>query len=177
MNASARTLLIVEDEIDIREILVSFLEPLNLNILQAGNGKAALEIIEDKKNTIHAIFTDISMPEMTGLQLLGELKQNYDEIPIVMVSALGDRESLLEALRLGATDFIEKPFKDEQVLAVARRVLEIGESQKVLNKIAHQLADDPMSNVSRIFDMQKEKRKIAILTKKNNQEGKRRSKG
>jgi DNA-binding NtrC family response regulator len=94
------------------------------------------------------------------------------EKPVVIVSAFGDRENLLEALRLGASDFLEKPFTEDMVLTIAKRVLEIGASKRALGRLASEEGEG-VSNVSRIFDMHKERRKIAVLSKKLNMESRR----
>ena len=172
MTAKQRTLLLVDDEADIRDILESYLEALGLKILHAENGKSALKILDNPESKVDAIFSDIAMPELNGLGLLSEVMLKHQDIPVVIVSAFGDRENLLEALRLGASDFLEKPFTEDMVLTIAKRVLEIGASKRALGRLASEEGEG-VSNVSRIFDMHKERRKIAVLSKKLNMESRR----
>ena len=67
------------------------------------------------------IITDVRMPQMTGLDLLRELKARTDPRPIIMLTAHGDIEMAIQAVRLGAYDFIEKPFKSDRLLAVVEQ--------------------------------------------------------
>ncbi|MFN7262566.1 MAG: response regulator, partial [Pseudobdellovibrionaceae bacterium] len=109
-------ILIVEDEVDLREILASLLEEHADQVLQAGDGVEALEII--KNNRVHAILTDINMPKKTGLQFLAEIRKAGIEIPVVIMSGYGDRVNTIEALRLGALDFFDKPVRETVLVEV-----------------------------------------------------------
>ena len=75
------------------------------------------------------IITDVRMPQMTGLDLLRELKANIDPRPIILLTAHGDIEMAIQAVRLGAYDFIEKPFKPDKLLAT------VSEAEKVLTEL------------------------------------------
>jgi DNA-binding NtrC family response regulator len=66
------------------------------------------------------------MPLKTGMDLLSDLRSQYSQVPFVIVTGYDDKESLLGAIRLGATDFIEKPFKPKQLLEVMERALDLG---------------------------------------------------
>ncbi len=172
MNLKQRTLLIVEDEKDIREILSELLSPLNLNILEAEDGQAALDMLRSKE--VDAVLSDISMPRVTGLELLSHMKVEFDTVPIVMLTAYGDKANIKEALRLGALDFIEKPFNEESVLDVVNKALEIG----VRNKEASHLSTQEgvgEENVARVFNLQQKKRMIGLLTAKHNRDRKKKA--
>ncbi|MFN7825344.1 MAG: response regulator [Pseudobdellovibrionaceae bacterium] len=117
-------ILIVEDEVDLREILASLLEEHADQVLQVGDGVEALEII--KNNRVHAILTDINMPKKTGLQFLAEIRKAGIEIPVVIMSGYGDRVNTIEALRLGALDFFDKPVRETVLVEVMQRALKIG---------------------------------------------------
>jgi CheY-like chemotaxis protein len=122
------TLLIVEDEPDLREVYVEILSSIGCQILQATDGADALRQLET--NEVHAVLSDISMPSMTGLELLQEVRARFGLLPFVIVSAFGNKENAVEALRLGANDFIEKPFVPAEVIAVITSALEVGLSLK-----------------------------------------------
>jgi YesN/AraC family two-component response regulator len=123
-NSSTATLLIVEDETDLREILVEILRPIAAQILVAGDGIEALDLI--KSHSIDTVLSDISMPRMNGLRLLAEIRHLSLEIPFVVLSAFGDLENTREALRLNATDFIDKPCDRKSLLEVISKSLELG---------------------------------------------------
>lgn len=132
-------LLIVEDEPDIREILSELLEPHAAQIQTANNGREALDLI--KKGGIHAIMSDINMPIMNGFLLLTEVRTMSLLTPFVIVTAFGDKQNLLEAVRLNATDFLEKPFKTEEVIRVMKQALEFGIKLEELEKDLDQTFD------------------------------------
>ena len=117
-------ILIVEDESDLRDLLVLVLGRLTPNLLVAENGKVALNLIQSRE--VHAVISDISMPEMNGIELLGEVRKLGLDLPFVFATAFGDKNNLLDALRLGAFDFIEKPFANKLIYAVMEKVLELG---------------------------------------------------
>jgi DNA-binding NtrC family response regulator len=117
-------LLIVDDEPDIREILTEVMQEVTPNIQVAENGKVALEIIRTGK--IDAVVSDISMPIMDGFILLTEVRRIFSLMPFVIVTSFGDKKNLLEAIRLNATDFIEKPFENEEVIKVMKKALTFG---------------------------------------------------
>jgi DNA-binding NtrC family response regulator len=121
-------LLIAEDEELLREILVDSLQGLNCEIFQAENGEVALEMLKAKANVdpISAVLTDINMPKKNGFEFMeGALKAGF-KIPFIFLTAYGDKDNVVRALRLGAFDFLEKPFNQENLMEVLRRALEVG---------------------------------------------------
>lgn len=124
MTNSVRKILVVEDEVEIREILVSLLKEKTPEVIAAENGAAALEWL--KKETFSLIVSDINMPVMNGLTFYSEAKAMGVQTPFVFVTAFGDQDNMLSALRLGAFDFIKKPFDDEDVNQVVDRAMEVG---------------------------------------------------
>lgn len=118
------SLLIVEDEPELRGILAEILTGAWPSVLAAEDGGKALELVLSRP--IIAILSDIRMPVMGGLELLREVRQRNLDIPFVFLSAYGDRMTLHEALRLGATDFIDKPFDGAQLEETVRKACELG---------------------------------------------------
>jgi DNA-binding NtrC family response regulator len=119
-----KTLLIVDDEPDLVEVLQTVLGGVATEIRTASNGREALQIV--REGGIDAIISDVNMPLMNGLQFLAEVRHLSMETPFVIISAFGDKANLLEALRLDATDFIDKPFSRDQVRKVVSQALEVG---------------------------------------------------
>lgn len=131
-----RRLLIVEDEPDLLEIMVEFCSSLTSQIQCAQDGVEALEILQSSK--IDAVLSDINMPKKSGLQLLAELRSSGFETPFIFLSGYSDRDNVAQALKLGATDFIEKPFEQAKLLSVVDSALDLGAA---LNNLEVELED------------------------------------
>jgi len=104
------TILCVEDEIDIRGLLVEEISEAGFSTLEAGNGKEALDLIISKWPDI--VVCDITMPEMDGHQLFAEIQMNHEQlsnIPFIFLTALSDKENMVTALKAGAADYLTKP--------------------------------------------------------------------
>ena len=89
-----------------------FLED-NYLLYEAGDGIEALSLL--KRNKVDAALVDLQMPEMDGLGLLGELKKTYPEITAIMLTGQGGSDDAVKAIKLGAVDFLQKPFPSEEL--------------------------------------------------------------
>jgi YesN/AraC family two-component response regulator len=123
-NFEKSTLLIVDDEPFLLEMLAARLKIFGANILTAENGQAALEIV--KTGAVDAVLTDIDMPVMNGLELLTEMRELGYLTPVVILTGVNDEAATLTALRLGATDFLDKPFDSKVIHEVMSKALNIG---------------------------------------------------
>ncbi len=101
-------ILIVDDEAQIRELLLSFLEEQGYKAHAADGGVSALEIAPRLKPKV--ILLDIKMPDLDGIETLKRLKTIAPDSTIIMMSGHADQETALKAMKMGAHDFIEKPF-------------------------------------------------------------------
>ena len=121
----ATDILIVDDEADIRELVAGILQDEGHGTRTAGDADAALAAVVARRPNL--VFLDIWLQgsRLDGLQLLDTLKQDHPELPIVMISGHGNIETAVSAIKRGAYDFIEKPFKADRLLLVAER--DIGE--------------------------------------------------
>lgn len=117
-------ILIVDDESDIRELVAGILEDEGNRCRTAGGADEALAAIEARRP--HLVFLDIWLQgsRLDGLQVLEQVKAQHPELPVVMISGHGNIETAVSAIRLGAYDFIEKPFKADRLVLVAERALE-----------------------------------------------------
>jgi cyclic di-GMP phosphodiesterase len=115
-------ILVVDDEEAIREVISTLLDSQGLQCTTASNGKLGLEAF--RKDTFDLVLSDIVMPEMDGLKLLGELRLDDPDVPVIMVTAMHDISIALEAIRAGAYDYILKPFEKDQLYLSVRRALE-----------------------------------------------------
>ncbi|MDY6830385.1 MAG: sigma-54 dependent transcriptional regulator [Thermodesulfobacteriota bacterium] len=118
-----KSILIVDDETDMLQLLKRTLEPdLNCRVETATSGKAALEQIAE--NHFDLVLADIKMPGMDGLALLHHIKQDIPDLTVVMMTAHGSIEKAVEAIKLGAYDFITKPFDHDSLLVRLEKALE-----------------------------------------------------
>lgn len=128
MMETISRLLIVEDDADVLELLRHFLNDFVDEIHLASNGAEALELI--KNTEFDTILSDIEMPEMNGLRFLGFVRSLGHMTPFVVLTAHGDHKRALEALSLGAFDFITKGSKKKYVIESVCAALKIGREMK-----------------------------------------------
>lgn len=121
MTLQAKRILVVDDEESARLALSRILTREGFEVASAGNGIEALDFL--RANKVEIIITDINMPEMGGLDFLRELNRSYPGTNVIMITAYGEVESYIEAMNLGAFEYINKPFK-------------VDELKKIINKIA-----------------------------------------
>lgn len=130
LRQDKKTLLIVEDDIDIRtsvkELLTSILP---IGVIDTGDGKAALEIIRTQH--VDVILTDIKLPAIDGLEFASCVKASGLNVPIIFFTAYADKESAIRALRLGAFEFIEKPFQVSFLVDAIKRALSREDTQLI----------------------------------------------
>lgn len=115
-------ILVVDDEEAIREVVSTLLDAQGYLCTVRANGRLALEAF--RSDTFDLVLSDIVMPEMDGLKLLGQLRQEDPDVPVIMVTAMHDISIALEAIRAGAYDYILKPFEKDQLHLSVRRALE-----------------------------------------------------
>jgi two-component system chemotaxis response regulator CheY len=110
--------LVVDDSAAIRKILQRVLRQTGIaigTIYEAGDGQEALALL--KAHAVRLVLTDINMPKMDGIQLLGAIKATaaWSELPVVMITTEGGETKVAEALRLGAAGYVRKPFTADQI--------------------------------------------------------------
>jgi len=121
------TILVVDDEREIRTSVRGILEEEGFTVLEAEDGAQALEIISG--NTPELVLLDIWMPNIDGLELLGRLQGRMHPPEVIVVSGHGNIETAVKATKLGAFDFIEKPFSLDGLIEVVNRALRHFESK------------------------------------------------
>jgi DNA-binding NtrC family response regulator len=122
MTQSQVHVLVVDDERNIRKNLGMVLEVEGYKVDTAGNGDDALQRVREGHHDI--AFVDIQMPKMDGLELLRHLRSLRPKLPVVMLTAYGTVSRAVEAMKLGAVDFIEKPFDPKSIKLLCHEVLE-----------------------------------------------------
>lgn len=119
---STERILVVDDEEAIREVVSTLLESQGYECMVASSGRRALPLINE--TPFDLVLSDIVMPDMNGLELLEQVRGQNNELPFIMVTALHDISTALEAIRRGAYDYILKPFERDQLFLGVRRALE-----------------------------------------------------
>jgi two-component system nitrogen regulation response regulator NtrX len=144
----AAEILIVDDEADIRDLVAGILEDEGYVARTARNSDDALASIVARRPNL--IFLDIWLQgsRLDGLQLLDILKAEHPEIPVVMISGHGNIETAVAAIKHGAYDFIEKPFKADRLVLVADRALETSRLKREVKQLK-QLAPQPSTLVGK----------------------------
>jgi two-component system KDP operon response regulator KdpE len=120
MNAPPLRVLVVDDEPPIRKLLRMGLTTQGYQILEAANGKAALELVAQNPDLI---ILDLGLPDLPGLDLLRTMRTQNEAVPIVVLSSRGDEAAKVQALDLGADDYVTKPFGMDELLARIRAAL------------------------------------------------------
>jgi DNA-binding NtrC family response regulator len=115
-------ILIVDDEKNIRLTMSQSLEPLKIPLRTAVNGEEALQKLKDGQ--FRMVFLDLKMSGIDGMEVLRRIKKEWPKIRVVIITAHGTIESAVEAMKLGAVDFIQKPFSPVEIRDLASRVLE-----------------------------------------------------
>ncbi|MFP3868121.1 MAG: sigma-54-dependent transcriptional regulator [Desulfobacteraceae bacterium] len=119
----ARTILVVDDEPNILSTVSGILQDEGFEVLTALEGEAALHLVAEESPDL--VLLDIALPGQDGLEILKQLKETYPLLPVVMLSAYGSVENAVQATRLGAYDFIEKPPNADKIILTVRNALEM----------------------------------------------------
>jgi len=120
MTATPIKVLVVDDEPPIRKLLRMGLGTQGYQTIDAPNAKAALELMAENPDLV---ILDLGLPDMQGLELLRQIRERREDLPIVVLSSRGDEIAKVEALDLGADDYVTKPFGMEELLARIRAAL------------------------------------------------------
>src|SRR5260370_15262699 len=115
-------MIVVDDEEAIREVVSTMLESKGYHCTAVQNGRVAQDQV--KKSTLDLVLSDMIMPEMDGIRLLEWMRQYDPEVPVIMVTAIHDISTALEAIRRGAYDYILKPFEKDQLFLGVGRALQ-----------------------------------------------------
>jgi len=127
-------ILVVDDEKNIRMTISYALEPAGYEVDTAANGEEALEQLEGKRHDL--ILLDLRMPGMDGIEVLRRVVEHYPHTRVAIITAHGTVTNAVEAMKLGAIDFIQKPFTPQEIRDLAADVLaraEIGEQRESLD--------------------------------------------
>jgi len=155
------TLLIVDDEPGARESLEVILED-DCHVLSVGSGQEALKTLQQKP--INLILLDVNMPDMDGLTVLRKIKEQDEEIDVIMVSALNQARKAVDAIKLGAYDYITKPYEPEDILSTVNRVISKQKLYKELDFLRREVEES--RGFDQIVSQDKAMQEIFQLIKK-----------
>ena len=135
---SSKTILLADDDDNLRRVLEFQLTQAGYLVSAAQDGAAALEIFTN--NNFDCVITDLRMPKMSGLELLEKIKTWSAEIPVIVITAFGEVETAVTAMKAGAFDYINKPFNRDEILLTLDRALSFSET-KSENRQLRELVD------------------------------------
>ena len=114
--------LVVDDEMNIRKSLEMTLAGLGFVVHAVGSAEEGLKVLATQ--AVELVFLDLQLPGMDGLEMLRQLRQMDEHLPVVMISGHATVESAVEATRLGAFEFVEKPFSRDRIVVLSRNATE-----------------------------------------------------
>ena len=122
------TVLVIEDEEDVREVLKLHLDSAGYNVVEAENGEVGINFLRSEDNMINVdlILCDIRMPKVDGAKCVDYLRKEAPGVPVVMVTGYPDTEMAASFLKKGAKDYLVKPVEKEKLLGVVRKIIANG---------------------------------------------------
>jgi len=125
-------ILIIEDSKEIIELLVDILISNNFIVDYISDGSEAIEKI--KKENYQLVILDLQLPEKDGFEVLEEIKKINENLPVIILTGFGTTENIVKAIKMGAVDFIEKPFDIQNLIEKVRKYIKISSLEKELTK-------------------------------------------
>ena len=138
----ALEVLVVDDEADIRELVSGVLEDEGYAVRSAADSSAALDAIDDRRPSLVLLDVWLQGSKLDGLQLLEQIKKRDATLPVLMISGHGNLDTAVAAIREGAVDFIEKPFKADRLLHLVGRATETDRLRREVATLRTQLGPD-----------------------------------
>src|SRR5690242_4321941 len=125
MLIGKQQILVVDDEANLRRVLCAQLSRDGYEVHAAEDGEQAVEFI--REHHVDLVISDLRMPKMGGMDLLRWAQTEEPKLPVMILTAHGTVDTAVEALKIGAVDFISKPFDQEEVRRLVRKALQVGE--------------------------------------------------
>jgi len=134
------TILIVDDEPHLPHQFARFLRKHGYEVYTAPDGEMGL--LELQKNSIDLVLLDVRLPKMSGLEVLGEIRKNDQALPVIMLTAYGDVQTAVAAMKMGALDYLIKGFDLEELLLSVQRGLETSAIHRELRQLRRERSDN-----------------------------------
>jgi DNA-binding NtrC family response regulator len=138
MNSNEAKVLVVDDDAEMVSVLCDVLRDAGYTAMSANSGVAALETIDREEPDL--VVSDLRMSQMNGHQLQAELKRRLPTLPVIVITAFGSIANAVESMKLGAFDYLTKPFGNDEFLLVVSRALENRELRREVKRLRGELA-------------------------------------
>jgi DNA-binding NtrC family response regulator len=135
--------MIVEDSDDMRDLLKLLLEEAGYETLTAADGREALKYIEDNRQFIDLVITDVQIPEVTGHEILAAVRARRGETPVIVITAFGSVEQAVGMVQSGAFQYLTKPFNKEKLLSLIEKALEHSAPRREQARLRRKLLSAP----------------------------------
>lgn len=161
-----KKVLVVDDDAELRSTLSEILKGAGYHIDEAPSGKEAIEKITAKDFDIALL--DLMMPKMSGIDVLKAIKKIKPKIKVIMITAFATVENAVDAIKKGASDYISKPFRIDDLLTIIRRVIEEGRFEEGITKLnldytLSSLANPIRRNILRLLNSRKSMRLMELV--------------
>jgi len=159
----AHDILIVDDEADIRLLIAGILRDEGYHTREAANSDGALEAIRARRPTLAILDIWLQGSTLDGLETLAVIKREHPGLPVVMISGHGNIETAVQSIKLGAYDFIEKPFKSDRLLLIVERAMEAARLRRENEELRSRLGpeDDLLGESSSVAHVRQQIERVA----------------
>ncbi len=145
--SESRTVLVIDDDETLRKVVEYNLHEDGYHVISAGDGRTGLQRFQE--STVDLVLTDVRMPEMDGMEVLTRIKAMQPDLPVIVLTAHGTIDAAVEAMRVGAFDYLTKPFSHDQLRASVNKALEF-EALRSENRHLRQIVSERFSFASMI---------------------------
>lgn len=135
------TILVVEDELSMREFFDIMLKREGYDVALASGGEEAVKFIDNANSGYDLCICDMKMPRVGGLDVLKRSREKYPDVPVIMITAYSSTESAIEAMKIGAYDYITKPFNVDEIRLVINKAIERGRLMRENIELKEQLEE------------------------------------
>lgn len=166
MNKNVCTILVADDEPSVRSLLRSILKKEGYNVVTAGNGREALEVF--RQTSPDLVLLDVRMPEMDGIETFNALRKQNEDALVIMITAYGTIETAVQAMKMGAFDYLSKPFNLEEIKVVIKKALEMRHINAELTALRQEVAEkDELGKLVFISNAMQEIQRLVNIVSKN----------
>ena len=143
MSAQNIRALVVEDNDDMRDLIKLLLDEAGYETLTAADGRAALKYIEDDREFIDLVVTDVQMPQVTGHEILAAVRARRGETPVIVITAFGSVEQAVGMVKSGAFEYLTKPFNKTKLLSLVEKALDHSAPHREQARLRRELPSAP----------------------------------
>jgi len=118
-----RTILLVDDDREFSNAMKKYLDKFGCNTVIAGDGRKAIDFLSE--HAVDLIISEVRTPELCGIELMEEIRRRRIDTPVIFLTAYGEVESYMDLMNMGAFEYLSKPIKEQEILRVAQRAMEI----------------------------------------------------